>query len=830
MQASFPSQPSPTPLPGGVRAGEEPAGLGRRREETHLSDEFAAQAQTGQALSLRSLIAGAWSILLSRYSGAAKVAFGFADRHAKITPLQLNVAADRPLSSWLAGVSKSLAALPGQSSLEIIETAVIFDDAAAGRPELPLILCVEATAGAGIHITADYDASRFAEGAVARILGEWNTLIKNVTADLNQSVSAVSMFTDESLRDLLTRYNDTAIDYPAERCIHQEFEEQAQRSPDATAVIFKGQKLSYNELDEKANQIATRLVEAGAGPDVIIGICIERSLETMPCLLGILKAGAAYLPLDPAFPPERLRFMLEDSGARILLTQPHLAGRFHEQAAHIIITGAESDETDIRSTVPSTVTSGNLAYVIYTSGSTGKPKGVMVEHRNAINFFVGMDRAIGAGAGVWLAVTSISFDISVLELFWTLTRGFTVIIQADEEKLASGGEYSLHAQIERYGVTHLQTTPSLVRLLASNAASFQAFRRLRKLIIGGETLPSPLAARLRAQVPGDVYNLYGPTETTIWSAAYRVGGGETVVPIGRPLANTQLYILDAYLRPVPFGATGELFIGGAGVVRGYLNRPELTKERFVPDPFSPDRSGCMYQTGDLARYKPNGDVEFLGRVDNQVKIFGFRIEPEEIEAALNQHPAVQAAAVVAREDIPGDKRLAAYVLLLDSNAVGMNELRVYLQQRLPAHMIPSSFAAVDLMPSTPNGKIDKKALLANRPRQGASRAAVKTRGEFERLISSIWREALKTKTVDIHDSFFDLGATSLIVAEVAATLSEELQIDLPLTDLFQYPTIDALAGYLSRNGDHDEVLAANAGFTAGQSRKAAMLVRHRARA
>jgi len=454
----------------------------------------------------------------------------------------------------------------------------------------------------------------------------------------------------------------------------------------------------------------------------------------------------------------------------------------------------------------------------------------MVEHRNAINFFVGMDRAIGAGPGVWLAVTSISFDISVLELFWTLTRGFTVIIQADEEKLASGGEYSLHAQIERYGVTHLQTTPSLVRLLASNAASFQAFRRLRKLIIGGETLPSALAARLRAQVPGDVYNLYGPTETTIWSAAYRVGGGETVVPIGRPLANTQLYILDAYLRPVPFGATGELFIGGAGVVRGYLNRPELTKERFVPDPFSPDRSGCMYRTGDLARYKPNGDVEFLGRVDNQVKIFGFRIEPEEIEAALNQHPAVQAAAVVAREDIPGDKRLAAYVLLLDSNAVGMNELRVYLQQRLPAHMIPSSFAAVDLMPSTPNGKIDKKALLANRPRQGASRAAVKTRGEFERLISSIWREALKTKTVDIHDSFFDLGATSLIVAEVAATLSEELQIDLPLTDLFQYPTIDALAGYLSRNGDHDEVLAANAGFTAGQSRKAAMLVRHRARA
>ncbi|MGH9613990.1 MAG: non-ribosomal peptide synthetase, partial [Bryobacteraceae bacterium] len=735
---------------------------------------------------------------------------------------------DGPVSSWLAEVSELLLERHEQSSLEVVETAVIFDDAAS-MADLPLVLRVQATPGAGTQITADYDARRFADGAVARILHEWKTLIENIAGDLNQSVSAVSMFADEDLHDLLTRWNNTETAYPAERCIHEAFEEQADRSPDATAIIFKGRTLTYNKLDEKADQIAARLVEAGAGPDVIVGICIERSLEMMPCLLGILKAGAAYLPLDPAFPPERLRFMLEDSGALILLTERHLAERFREQAARIIIADPELGEADIESQkhVPSGVTSGNLAYVIYTSGSTGKPKGVMVEHRQVMNFFAGMDCVISPDPGVWLAVTSISFDISVLELFWTLAHGFTVIVQADDERLASGSEYSIEAQIERHGVTHLQTTPSMARLLAANPASFHSFRCLRKLIIGGEILPSALAAQLRRQVPGDVFNLYGPTETTIWSASYRVSGGEAIVPIGRPIANTQLYILDARLRPVPFGASGELFIGGAGVVRGYLNRPELTRERFAADPFGRDRSGSIYRTGDLARYKPNGDAEFLGRVDNQVKIFGFRIEPEEIEAVLSQHPAVQAAAVVPREDVPGEKRLAAYVLLRDSNAVGVNELRVYLQQRLPPHMVPSSFALVDAMPSTPNGKIDKKALLTYHSGHGASRAAVKTRGEFERLISGIWREALETEAVDIHDNFFDLGATSLMVAEVAASLSEALQIDLPLTDLFQYPTIDALAGYLSRHGAHHNGLAADVGLTRGQSRKAAMSVRRR---
>lgn len=831
MQASFPLQPSPpTPLPGAARAGEEPPELERRREETQLSDELATRAQTSQALGLQALMAGAWGILLSRYGGVEEILFGFADQHAKISPLQLSVAADRPLSSWLAEVTELLIARPGQSSLEIPETAVIFDDAASA-PDLPLVLRVQATPGAGIRITADYDAHRFAEGAVARILREWKTLIENITADPGESISAVSMFTDEDLHDLLTRYNNTGADYPAERCIHEAFEEQARRSPNATAVIFKGRTLTYNELDENADRIAGRLMEAGAGPGVIVGICVERSLEMMPSLLGILKAGAAYLPLDPAFPPERLQFMLEDSGARILVTQRHLAGRFPEQAAHLVIADAESDDPDIKSQwhIPSGVTSNNLAYVIYTSGSTGKPKGVMVEHRQVVNFFAGLDRVIGSDPGVWLAVTSISFDISVLELFWTLSRGFTVIIQADDERLASGGEYSIHAQIEHYGVTHFQTTPSMARLLASNPASFHSFRCLRKLIVGGETLPSALASQLRAQVPGDIYNLYGPTETTIWSAAYQVSGGEAVVPIGRPIANTQLYILDARLRPVPFGASGELFIGGAGVVRGYLNRPELTRERFIANPFDPDRSGRIYRTGDLARYKANGDVEFLGRADNQVKIFGFRIEPEEIEAVLSQHPAVQAAAVVPREDIPGEKRLAAYVLLRDSNAVGMNELRIYLQQRLPPHMVPSTLAVVDAMPSTPNGKIDKKALLTYHPGHEAYRAAAKTRGEFERLISGIWREALETEAVDIHDNFFDLGATSLMVAEVATTLSEALQVDLPLTDLFQHPTIDALAGYLSRNGAQDNSLAAEAGLTRGQSRKAAMSIRRRTR-
>jgi len=446
----------------------------------------------------------------------------------------------------------------------------------------------------------------------------------------------------------------------------------------------------------------------------------------------------------------------------------------------------------------------------------------MIEHRNVVNFFTGMDLVLGPEPGVWLAVTSISFDISVLELFWTLTRGFTVVLQAESDRIASGAESSIHAQIAKYRVTHFQCTPSMARLLASSPEFLESLRGLRKLMLGGEALTAGLVAQLRPYVSGgDLFNLYGPTETTIWSGAYRVQGGETVIPIGRPIANTQFYILDGNLEPVPAGELGELYIGGAGVARGYLNRPELTAGRFIPSPFD---TGRIYRTGDLARFRPDGTVEFGGRVDNQVKILGFRIEPEEIEAVLGGHPAVDAAAVVAQETAAGEKKLAAYVVLRKAAGATVSEMRAYLQQKLPPHMIPASFAVLDSMPSTPNGKTDRQALAARRASAGgAHSAASRTRVELEQLISVISREILNLETFDTGERFFDLGATSLEIAEIATKLGEALQRDISLTDLFQYPTAGALALHLSLGAGQDTPERQDPGR--GESRKKAMLRR-----
>ena len=628
------------------------------------------------------------------------------------------------------------------------------------------------------------------------------------------------MMTAAELHDLVIIRNQTHTDYRAETCVHQWFEEQAQRTPDAAAVVFHGQQISYRELDDRAGRVAARLRDLGAAPDGIVALCAERSLEMIVGLMGILKSGAAYLPIDPAFPPERIQFMLEDSRAPIIVTGENLAARFEHARAHVVPVRSAWDGPLPAEPSPSAVRGQNLAYVIYTSGSTGKPKGVMIEHRQVSNFFAAMDRVIGPQPGVWLAVTSISFDISVLELFWTLARGFTVVLQAESEKLASGGDYSVAAQIRNHQVTHLQCTPSMARFLISTEESLQALRPLRKLMLGGEALPSGLVAQLRPVVSGEIFNLYGPTETTVWSLAHRVIRDEAVIPIGRPIANTQIYLLDAHRKPVPLGAPGELYIAGAGVTRGYLNRPELTAEKFLPDPFRPELSQCMYRTGDLARYRPDGDLEFLGRIDNQVKILGFRIEPEEIEAILGQHPDVRAVAVVAREDVPGEKKLAAY-LVPGERPISPAELRAYAQQRLPAHMVPAAFLTVDALPETPNRKIDKKALAAlPLPTAPILQAAP---ANMEQTVANIFKEALEVETVGTHDNFFDLGANSLVIAQVAVALHETLHREISVTDLFKYPTISALTAYLSQGPGENS--PSRGGSNRGRSRKRALAER-----
>ena len=386
----------------------------------------------------------------------------------------------------------------------------------------------------------------------------------------------------------------------------QLFERQVARTPDAIAVVSAGRSLTYCELDRRSNQLARHLRALGVQTETLVGIAVERSLEMMVGLIAILKAGGAYVPIDPSYPMPRIELMIEDSQAPVILATERTKSRLPHTAKHIVSIDGDAETIAAHSTAPisSTASGNNLAYAIYTSGSTGKPKGVMIEHRNVVNFFTGMDQAIGSDPGVWLAVTSISFDISVLELFWTLTRGFQVIIHGDE------GVQTIPDEIRKYGVTHMQSTPSLARMIAVNPDGLASLGRLKKLFLGGEALPPSLVRQLRQVFSGEMYNMYGPTETTIWSTTFRIGEESDVIPIGKPIVNTQVYVLDAELRPVAAGETGDLWIGGEGVVRGYWQRPELTAEKFRADPFRPGNR--MYRTGDIARFLPDGNLEFLG--------------------------------------------------------------------------------------------------------------------------------------------------------------------------------------------------------------------------
>lgn len=574
----------------------------------------------------------------------------------------------------------------------------------------------------------------------------------------------------------------------------QLFEQQAALSPDAVAVVSGGRCLTYRELDERSNQLARFLQRLGVGADSLVGIAVERSVEMMVGLLAILKAGGAYVPIDPSFPPQRIALMIEDSQAPLILATEQTKPRLPQTVARIVFIDGDADEIAKNATDPvsSTATGENLAYVIYTSGSTGRPKGVMIEQRNVLNFFVGMDAVIGPTPGVWLAVTSISFDISVLELFWTLARGFQVVIHGDE------GTQTIPHEIRKYRVTHMQCTPSLARMIAMVPEGLASLGRLEKLLLGGEALPLALAKQLRQVFRGDMHNMYGPTETTIWSTTFPVGEDPGSISIGKPIVNTQVYVLDPMLRPVAAGEVGDLFIGGDGVVRGYWQRPELTAERFLDDPFLPENR--MYRTGDIARFLPDGNLEFLGRADFQVKLRGHRIEIGEIEKALESQAGVAQAVVVALEFKPEskieDKRLVAYVVPKAGVDPKIASLRAALAAALPEYMVPSNFMVLDSLPLTANGKIDRNALPKPAAEEESETIAELPRNELEGVIAQTWKEALGVGQVGLHRNFFDLGAHSLMVAEVHMQLQQLLGREISLVDLFQFPTVSALAAHL----------------------------------
>lgn len=631
-------------------------------------------------------------------------------------------------------------------------------------------------------------------------------MIKSTTPGPGNGAMAVERAGKAEPAQRFQGFHSATVEFPKDRCVHQFIEEQVQRTPETIALIFENQRLTYRELNERADALAGALRKQGVGPGVPVGVCLERSLDMMVGLLGILKAGGCYVPLDPAYPKDRLAFMLADAQPPVLLTQTSLRKslNFEIPELKVLCVDIQGHAPRIASVAPQNTdhASTNLAYIIYTSGSTGQPKGVMITHRNVANLFAGMDRVLGTGPGVWLAVTSISFDISVLELFWTLARGFTVVIHSEGSRTGSRTKVieqkSISDQILQHGVTHFQCTPSLAANLIRTPGSSETLRLLRKFLVGGEALPATLATQLRHLLRGELLNMYGPTETTVWSATQLVREVNGSVPIGRPIANTEIHILDEQLLPVLAGEPGEIFIGGEGVARGYLNRPELAAEKFVADPFSRDARARLYRTGDIGRFRADGAVEFLGRADHQVKLYGHRIELGEIESVLRQHAAVQECVVHVWAAGPDDHRLAAYVVPVNGSAPPAAELRRFLEPKLPAHMIPAAFVWLEKMPLTPNGKIDRNVLpKPDEVRPDLDAAYIPPQTPIEEIIAGIWRRSLRVEKVGMQDNFFDLGGNSLLLMEIHAQLCGALKMDFPIVQLFEHPTIAAFVESLA---------------------------------
>jgi amino acid adenylation domain-containing protein len=644
----------------------------------------------------------------------------------------------------------------------------------------------------GLAGNFEYNTDLFERSTIDRMVGHFQNLLEAIAINPFLKVSQIPILSASEQQQILIDWNNTAVNYPKDICFHKLIELQVQRTPNAIAVTYKNQKLTYQELNQKANQLAHHLLAIGVQPEQLVGICVERSLDMLVGLLGILKAGAAYVPIDPSYPRDRIEYMLSDSQAQILITQGSLIA---QEYSGIIISldGDRENFTQQAIYNPDVLIDSNqLAYVIYTSGSTGKPKGVQVLHKGVTNFLLSMQNIqILSPDDVLVAVTTICFDIAVLELYLPLLVGAKVAIASRD---VARDAMQLRQLIDSEQATCLQATPSTWRMLLE--VGWQGGKHF-KVLCGGENLPLPLANSL-ASYNGFVWNLYGPTEATVWATISQVKSGDRSVSIGRPLANTQLYILDEQLQPVPIGVAGELHIGGVQVARGYLHRPDLTAERFIPDPFNKHPDARLYKTGDRVRYLADGAIEYLGRIDFQVKLRGFRIELGEIESALLQHPTVnQAVAIVDRQQ-SGSDRLVAYVICNSGFEVSISELRSFLKENLPDYMVPATFMILDSFPLTQNGKIDRRAL--PKPERSQNSQDINhtnyPQDELELRIAQIWQRLLGIKSLSTHDNFFELGGHSLLAIRLSAQLEEIVGYPVPIMSIFQSPTIADLAKLL----------------------------------
>jgi len=831
---------SPTPL------GIDHPSMGERGYEEQVqflstpTTQALQQLAREQHITLNTVLQAAWALLLSRYSGQDDVLFGttVSGRPADIEgveamvglfintlPVRVKISPETTLSSWLQELQEqqtemrqyeysSLSQVQSWSDIErglpFFESLFVFENypvnhntaqedkdlsirAAHTKEQTSYPLTLACIPGSHLLLKLLYDRSRFQQADISRLQGHLLTLLENMLAQPTQPLATLCLLAAPEQQALLT-CNATHTDYPHTACIHTLVEAQVARTPDAIAVSYQQQSLTYRQLNARANQLAHALHALGVAPNQCVGVYAERSLHMIVSFLAILKVGAAYLPLDLSYPQDRISFMLQDAQATVLLTQHHLASGLTNPAHHVICLDTQwsSIAQHPQDNLPNRIDAHHLAYVIYTSGSTGRPKGVCISHQAIARLLCNTNYIHLTPSDVVAQASNASFDAATFEIWGALLHGAHLVGISKEIVLTP---QALAACLRDLQVTTLFLTTALFNQIAQSVP--QAFQSLRHLLFGGEAVdPGCVRTVLQQGAPARLLHVYGPTESTTfatWKRIEQVAPEATTLPIGSPLANTQTYLLDQHRCPVPTGVPGELYIGGDGLAQGYLRRPELTAETFVPHPWSPVPGARLYRTGDLGRMLADGSIEFLGRLDQQVKMRGLRIELGEIEGVLAQQPAVRECAVVARQDPAGNKRLVAYVVWTPGQAIAVAALRDLLHDSLPDYMVPSTFMMLESLPLTPNGKVDRRALPAPDYTQLSwEKTYVAPRTEVEQKLAEIWQEVLGIEQVGVHDNFFELGGHSLLATQVISRIRTALQVEIPLQSLFEAPTVAEL--------------------------------------
>ena len=816
-----------------------PAGNARLRLGKDLSDRLRALALAEGGTLFMVLLAG-YALLLSRYSGADDLVIGSPVANRNRTDLEgligffVNTLAFRvdlkgnPTGREL--LARTLAAVSGAYDHQDVPFELLIDQLELERdpshpplvqvalslqnlPSLALRLAglrieriplrtiaakFELMAGLsedaeGIGGTLEYDRNLFEPATAERMLGHFSTLLEGLAGGLGQRISELPLLSEAERRQMLDEWNRTATAFPRERTVGELFEEQAAKTPDSVAAVFRDQSLTYGELNAEADRLARRLRGLGVGPEVLVGLCADRSLDLIVGLLAIVKAGGAFVPLDPAYPADRLGYMLESSGAPLVLAERGTLSALPETKARVLLLeelrreGSEGSEAPAVRPLPE-----NLLYVMYTSGSTGRPKGVAISHRSAIRLVRDAGYAHFGPDETLMQLVPLSFDPSMFEIWGALLHGARLVLFSKRVPLPE----ELEEAIQANGVTTLWLTTGLFHQVVDHR--IEALRPLRQLLAGGEALSVPHVRKVLESFPGLVLvNGYGPTEvtcfTTCWQAS-PLAEDAAGVPIGKPIANTRVLVLDPHGQPVPVGVHGELYAGGEGVARGYFGRPDLTAERFVPDPCPPngEPGARLYRTGDRVRFQPDGTLDFFGRFDNQVKVRGYRIELGEIEAAIGRHPNVRETVVLVREDAPGHRRIVAYVVP-DSPDVTAADLKPSVAGALPEYMVPAAWVFLDSLPLTPNGKVDRRALPAPGVEREEGQEWVAPRNETEALIAGLWAEVLGVDRVGAEDDFFKLGGHSLLATQLMSRIRDTFEIEVGFARFFKAPTVAGVA-------------------------------------